>query len=163
MDFVGPFDQNLSNEFKYILTCTDYFSRWVEAAPTKKATAEVIIKFMEENIISRYVYPLKLTIDSARAFSKIEMNNFCFNDGIVLLHSSNYYPQGNGLAESSNKNLVRLLKRMVGENIISWDNKLKYALWADRTTVKRITEKSPFELVYGQDCKLLINMQILVY
>ena len=52
---------------------------------------------------------------------------------------------------------------MVGENRRSWDNKLKYALWADRSTVKRITGKSPFKLVCGQDCRLPINLQIPVY
>ena len=78
-------------------------------------------------------------------------------------HSSNYYPQGNGLVESSNKNLVRLLKRMVGENKRSWDSILKYALWADRATVKRITGKYSFKLVCGQNCKLPINLQIPVY
>ena len=88
------------------------------------------------------------------------MSTFCMNHGITLSHSSNYYLQGNGLVESSNKNLFKLLKRMVGENKRSWDNKLKYALWADRTTVKRITDKAPFDLVYGKDCKLPINMQI---
>ena len=118
---------------------------------------------MEENIISRYGCPLKLTTDNAKAFSKIEMNHLCLNHGISLSHSSNYYPQGNALAESINKNMVRILKRMVGENKRSWDNELKYALWVDRTTVKRITVKSPFELVYGQDCRLPINLQIPVY
>ena len=86
------------------------------------------------------------------------MNNFFFNHGIVLSHSFNYYPQGNGLAESTNKNLVRLLKRMEGEYKKNWENKLKYALWADRTMVKRITRKSMFEIVYGQDCRLPINL-----
>ena len=71
IDFVGPFDKKSINEFKYILTCTDYFTRWVEVVPTKKATAEVIIKFLEENIMSRYGCPLKLTTDNAKDFSKI--------------------------------------------------------------------------------------------
>jgi hypothetical protein len=52
---------------------------------------------------------------------------------------------------------------MVGENKRTWDVKLKYALWADRTTVKRITGKAPFEIVYGQNCRLPINLQIPVY
>ena len=52
---------------------------------------------------------------------------------------------------------------MVGENRRSWDSKLKYALWADQKTVKRIRGKSPFELVYGWDCRLPINLQIPVY
>ena len=77
MDFIGPCDQNLSNGFKYILTCTDYFTCWVEVVPTKKTISEVIIKFLEENIISRYGCPLKLTTDNAKAFNKIEMI-FCF-------------------------------------------------------------------------------------
>ena len=52
---------------------------------------------------------------------------------------------------------------MVGENKRSWDSKLKYALWADQKIVKRIRGKSPCELVYGQDCRLPINLQIPVY
>jgi hypothetical protein len=163
MDFVGPINPSSSSGHKYILTCTDYFTRWVEAIPTKKCTAEVVVKFLEENIVSRYGCPYKITTDNAPAFSKIEMSTFCADHGITLSHSSNYYPQGNGLAESSNKNLIRLLKRMIGENKRTWDVKLKYALWADRTTVKRITGKAPFEIVYGQNCRLPINLQIPVY
>ena len=49
MDFVRPFDHNSSNGFKYILICTNDFTQWVEAIPTKKATIEILIKFLEEN------------------------------------------------------------------------------------------------------------------
>ena len=33
--------------------------------------------------------------------------------GIKLHYSANYYPQGNGLAESTNKNLISILKKTV--------------------------------------------------
>jgi hypothetical protein len=79
----------------------------------------------------------------------IELSTFCFDYGIVLSHSSNYYPQGNGLVESSNKNLMTIIKKTMGDNKKSWDNKIKYALWDDRITKKDSTRKSPFELVYG--------------
>ena len=118
MDFVGLFDQNSSNGYKYILTCTYYFTRCVEAIPTKKETSEVIVKLLAEYIVSRSGCRLKLTNDNAKAFIKIKMYEFCANYGIVLSHSSNYYPQGNGLAEFSNKNMLGLLKIMVGENRI---------------------------------------------
>ena len=97
MDFVGLFDQNSSNGYKYILTCTYYFTRCVEAIPTKKAMPKVIVKFSEEYIVSRYGCPLKLTTDNAKAFIKIKMSEFWDDYGIVLFHSSNYHPQGNGL------------------------------------------------------------------
>jgi hypothetical protein len=77
------------------------------------------------------------------------LNEFFFKYGIVLSHSSNYYPQGNGLAESNNKNIMNIVKKIVGENKKSWDNKIKYALWEDHTTTKTSTGKTPFELVYG--------------
>jgi hypothetical protein len=62
-----------------------------------------------------------------------------------------YYPQGNGLVESSNKTLIRIIKKLLTENKKSWDSKLKYALWADRINTKRSLGTSPFQLVYGID------------
>jgi transposase InsO family protein len=61
--------------------------------------------------------PSKITTDNAKAFSSAELSNFCFKYGIVLSHASNYYPQGNGLAESSNKNLMMIIKKIVGGRI----------------------------------------------
>ena len=87
MDFIGPFDRNSSNGYKYILTCTDYFTRWVEAIPTKKCTATVVVKFLEENIVSWYVCPIKITTENAKSFRKLEMSTFCMNHGITLSHS----------------------------------------------------------------------------
>jgi transposase InsO family protein len=72
--------------------------------------------------------PAKITTDNAKAFSSTELSFFYFKYGIVLSHSSNYYPQGNGLTESSNKNLMNIIKKTVGDNKKSWDSKIKYAL-----------------------------------
>ena len=40
---------------------------------------------------------------------------------------------------------------MLFENKRSWDTKLKFALWADRVTIKKSIGTSPFQLVYGID------------
>jgi hypothetical protein len=68
-----------------------------------------------------------------------------------LGHSTAYYPQGNGLAESSNKTLVNIIKKTLQENKKSWHNKLVFALWADRLTTKRSIGMSPYQLVYGTE------------
>jgi hypothetical protein len=34
---------------------------------------------------------------------------------IKLNYSANYYPQGNDLAESTNKNLIKIIKRVVSK------------------------------------------------
>ena len=95
---------------------TNYFTKWVEAIPTKKATDKVIMEFLEDKIITRFGVPSKITTDNAKAFSSAKLTSLCFKYGIILSHSSNYYPQGNGLAELSNKNLMTILKKIVGSN-----------------------------------------------
>jgi len=133
---------------------------WVESIPTKKAIEEVVMNFLEERIITRFGVPSKITTDNAKAFSSHALVEFCFKYGIVLSYSSNYYPQGNRLVESSNKNLMNIIKKVVGENKRSWDSKIKYALWANRITTKASTGKAPFELVYGLEAKLPMNLRI---
>jgi hypothetical protein len=55
---------------------------------------------------------------------------------------------------------MNIIKKVVGENKRSWDRKIKYALWADRITTKTSTGRTPFELVYGLEAKLPVNLQI---
>ena len=71
---------------------------------------------------------------------------------------ANYYPQGNDLAESTNKNLIRILKKIVIENQRSWHLALSNALWADRVTPKNSLGVSPYTLVYGKEAILPPNI-----
>jgi transposase InsO family protein len=128
LDFIGQFKDNSSNGYTWILTATDYFTKWVEAIPTKSTTDKVVMNFLEDKIITRFGVPARITTDNAKDFSSTEFSSFFFKYGIVLSHSSNYYPQGNGLAESSNKNLMAIVKKIVGDNKRSWDSKIKFAL-----------------------------------
>ena len=119
--------------------------------------------FLEDGIITRFGVPSRITTDNAKTFSSTKFSSFCFKYGITLLHSSNYYPQGNGQVESSNKNLMTIVKKIVGDNKRSWDSRIKFALWSDRITKKSSTEKSPFELVYGLDVYFHIHLKFIVY
>ena len=87
-----------------------------------------------------------------------ELVDMCDSMCIKLVHSTSYYPQGNGLAESSNKSLVRIIKKLLEDNKRSWDSKLKFALWADRVTTKKSTGNSPFKLGYGTEVVFPIQL-----
>ena len=50
LDFIGKFKDNSSNGYSWILTATDYFTKWVEAIPTKKATDVVVMDFLEDSV-----------------------------------------------------------------------------------------------------------------
>ena len=109
----------------------------------------MIMDFIENNILVRFSFPKQIVTDNAPAFKSKKMINFCHKYHISLNHSTAYYPQGNGLVESSNKSLVRIIKKLLEDNKKSWHTKLKYALWADRISTKRAIGMSPFQLVYG--------------
>ena len=67
---------------KWILVATDYFNKWIEAVPTRNATHQVIMKFLYENIFSRYGFPVRLVTDNAPGFKAEELVKMCELMGI---------------------------------------------------------------------------------
>ena len=90
-----------------------------------------------------------IVTNNAPAFKSKKMIIFCHKYHINLNHSIAYYPQANGLAESSNKILVGIIKKLLEDNKRDWHTNLKYALWANKMNTKRAIGMPPFQLVYG--------------
>ena len=111
LDFIGEIHPPSSGQHRWILTATDYFTKWIEAVPSRQATDSVIIKFLENNILSRFGCPRKIITDNAATFRSKKLIDFCNQYHIGLGHSTAYYPQGNGLAKSSNKTLVNIINK----------------------------------------------------
>jgi hypothetical protein len=89
-----------------------------------------------------------MVFDNVAYFSSTLLTEFSLDKGIIIKYSANYYPQGNGVAESTNQNLVRILKKTVKDNQINWHNQLHNSLWVDRVTPKEAVGNSPYFLVY---------------
>ena len=92
LDFIGEIHPASSGQHKWILTATDYFTKWIEAIPTRNATESVIIRFLEDFILSRFGCPRKIITDNAAAFGSNIMVDFCHRYGIALGNSTAYYP-----------------------------------------------------------------------
>ena len=107
------------------------------AIPTRQATDTVIIDFLLNHILSRFGCPKRLITNNAQTFSSSRLVKFCNDYNIILSHSTAYYPQGNGLAESSNKSLIRTIKKLLQENKRAWNAKLVFTLWAKRVSMKK--------------------------
>ena len=98
IDIIGEIKPNSSLQHKYILTATDYFTRWVEAISLRKVNEDAVMDFLQDHIITRFGVPIFLVFDNATYFSSIRITTFANERGIKLHYSANYYPQGNGLA-----------------------------------------------------------------
>eukprot|EP00253_Pinus_taeda_P036090 PITA_36090 len=160
LDTIGEIVSHSSKQHRYILTATDYFTQWVEAVLLKTANAKHIIDFIDQFIITRFGLPSALMFDNASYFSGNAMTEFALKRGFKLKYSANYYPQGNNLAESTNKNLIRIIKRTIDQNHKNWHKSLMYALWADRITQKASIGTSPFNLFYGKEVVLPTHLAI---
>ena len=77
MEFIVEINPSSSGQHKWILIATNFFTKWVEAIPTRNATDKVIMEFIEENILSRFGCPQKLVTNNAKAFKSRAMEAFC--------------------------------------------------------------------------------------
>jgi hypothetical protein len=74
-----------------------------------------------------------------------------------LLNLSLYCAQANGQAESSNRTLI---KKKISDNPKYWHKILSEALWANRISKHRAAKVSPFELIYGQEAVLPVEINL---
>ena len=153
IDVIGEIHMSSSSQHKYIINATDYFTRWSKASTLRQINENQVISYLIENIISRFGIPDSIVCDNAKYCSSTKLTAFALELGIKLKYFANYYPQGNGLAESTNKNLINIIKRNVDQNPCCWHSKLPLALWADRITRKASIKNSPFFMVYGHKAK----------
>eukprot|EP00253_Pinus_taeda_P014621 PITA_14621 len=101
LDIVGEIISHSSKQHRYILTATDYFTKWVEAIPLKTTNSEAIIEFIDEFIITRFGVPNALIFDNASYFSANSILEFAIKRGFKLKYSTNYYPQDRIIQKAS--------------------------------------------------------------
>jgi transposase InsO family protein len=146
-----------------MLVSTDYFTKWCEAVPLKNMTHKEVIEFITEHIIHRFSIPQTLTMDQGTSFMSKEVKDFAESYKIKMLNSSPYYAQANGQAELSNKTLTKLINKKIEDNPRIWHEVLSRALWAHRISRHGATKVTPFELVYGQEAMLPIEVNLDAY
>ncbi|RVW63936.1 Transposon Ty3-I Gag-Pol polyprotein [Vitis vinifera] len=105
---------------------------WVEAASYARLTSSGVASFIRSHIICRYGVPHELILDRGVHF-RAEVDTLMQRYGIQHHRSSAYKPQMNGAVEATNKNIKRILWKMV-DTSRDWSEKLPYALWAYRTS-----------------------------
>ncbi|KAG9458310.1 hypothetical protein H6P81_002818 [Aristolochia fimbriata] len=147
MDIIGPISPKSDSDRQYILAATDYFSKWAEPAAYREVKAATVVDFIRTQIIYRYGVPRYIMTDNDTPFKNKVMDRFCEKFCIQQRTSTAYNPAANGLAEAFNKTLCKILKKTIGANKRSWDEKLGEALWAYRTSFRTPTQSTPFSLV----------------
>ncbi|XP_015162002.1 protein NYNRIN-like [Solanum tuberosum] len=146
MDVIGPIELAASNGHRFILVAIDYFTKWVEVASYKAVTKKVVADFVRNNLICRFGVPES-------------HHKQCEQFKITHRNSTAYCPQMNGAVEATNKNIKRILRKMIG-NYKCWHENLPYALLCYRTTIRTSTGATPYLLVYGTEAVIPAEVEI---
>ena len=97
INFVGPINLNSSAGLKWILTTTNYFTCWMKEKTLKEANEAIILNFYDD-LICRFGVADSIIFDNALEFVGARITKWALRNGVYLNTSSNYYPQGKGLA-----------------------------------------------------------------
>jgi hypothetical protein len=87
LDFIGQIHLASSGQHRWILTATNFFTKWIESIPTRSASHKVIISFLED-IMYRFGYPSRIVTDNVASFIVEPLIKFCEQYGIALVHST---------------------------------------------------------------------------
>ena len=158
IDVIGRIAPKASNEHEYILVAIDYFTKWVEAAPYSMLKAKHVTLFLENNIICRFGVPQEIISNNGSYFEG-KVRRVMEEYGIEHHKSSLYRPQANGAIEVANKNMKNILAKMV-VTYKDWVEKLPFALWGYKTSIRASMRATPYYLVYGSKAVLPIEVEI---
>nr|GEY40376.1 reverse transcriptase domain-containing protein [Tanacetum cinerariifolium] len=140
----------------------DYPSKWVDAKVLPTNDARIVVKFLK-SIFFRFGVPKDIISDCRTHFCNDQFTRVMIKYRVTHRLATAYHPQMSGQVELSNRGLKLILERMVRENRASCLDKLDEAFLAFCTAFKTLIGCTPYKLVYGKSCHLLIELEHRAY
>ncbi len=109
---------------KYVLTVIDNFSRFVNLYLMSTRTTESVVSKLDM-VVEAYGAPRVLLADNAREFGSENLKAWCRGNGIRLVHSTPYHPQGNAIIERVHLIMKAVLSTLCKGQPAMWPRYLK--------------------------------------
>lgn len=152
IDIVGPLPiitlhgETYSSKYRYLLTCIDRSTRWMEAAPLENITASSVAIAFLQVWISRFGVPLYVVTDRGSQFESELFQQLSTLIGFHRLRTTSYHPESNGMVER----LHRTLKTAIMAKKQAWLDSLPIVLLGLRAIANE-SGFAPFTAVTGSN------------
>lgn len=156
IDFAGPLDKTARGN-QYILVITDHFTRWSDAFPLRAATAENVVKVLDERVFSYFGVPEIIHSDQGSQFESQLMKEFCRLWGCDKTRTAPYRPQANGICERLNRTIADALRSLLLDKAYKpkdWDLLLPQIMRVLRAVPHTVTRETPNFLMFGREVRL---------
>lgn len=100
---------------KYLLNIIDTFSKCAGSYILPNKRADTILGYIKD-FINKFGKPMKLHSDNGKEFDNKLLTDYCNNNKIQIIRGRPYHPQSQGVIESFNKEIKRLLEVKYLEN-----------------------------------------------
>jgi hypothetical protein len=114
IDTMGPFPPDKDGN-TYIIAMVDRYSRFLEMAPTKDATAQSAAEWLVNNHFAYFGVPQTIHSDNGPQYVNSIMNTISQRTGVRFTRSTPYSHEENGLIERLNKEILRHLRSIMYE------------------------------------------------
>ena len=122
-----------------------------------KITTANVQNFMWK-LICKFGVPHTVITDNSRQFVDRKLEAFFTELGVKHITSSVKHPQTNGQVEVANKVILSQLKKRLGAAKGKWSDELLEVLWAYRCTPQTSTGESLYNLTYGTNAMLSVEI-----
>jgi len=157
MDIVGPFPQ-ATGQRKFLLVAVDYFTKWIEAKPLAKIIIGQIQSFVWKCIVCRFGIQHTIITDNEKQFTDRKLAEFYISLGVRHKTSLVEHPQTNRKADSANKVILTELKKRLRSTKGKWVEELPEVLWAYKCTPHSATGETLYNLTYGTNVMLPVEV-----
>ncbi len=134
---------------RYVLTVIDHYSRFVTFYPLKSRTTEQIIMKLD-TLIEVIGVPRTLLTGNAQELCAEPLKRWSRENGIKLVHSTPYHPQGNSVSERMHRTTKAVLTILCKGHPRKWPQYLKVCQKILNSVVHETTGEQPHYLMFNR-------------
>ena len=153
IDLIGPLPCSQKKN-QYILTAVDAFSRFARCVPIRDKKMQTVARAIVNEVFCVYGVPNILYSDRGLEFTGHQFKAAVKELGVKQNFTTAFNPASNGLVERFNRSLVEILRCLVYEQPLSWDESVHLACFAYNSSYNHSIRESPHFIFFLRDPRL---------